>query len=437
MNLLLNPNPPLQGEISVPGDKSLSHRTVILSALAEGNSTIHGFLTGKDCLATVEAMCHLGVKIDFLDPETLLVHGVGLHGLQAPKQSIDCGNSGTSMRLLAGILAAQPFTSVLKGDDSLQQRPMERIVLPLQQMGARIVGREVSGRIFSPLEIHGNTSLSAIDYEMPIASAQVKSCLLLAGLYAKGQTSLKEKGASRDHTERLLQSFGVALSIAQNHIILTSPTTLKAQEIYIPGDISSAAFFIAGAAMVPGSHIILRQVGVNPRRIGIISILKLMGADITIHGPRLICGEPIADIEIKGTKLRGIDVPSEMVVSAIDEFPIIFIAASCASGTTHIRGIEELRYKETDRIEVMAKGLKILGVSLEVFPDGILINGSSLNEGTVVSHGDHRVAMAFAMASLVAKGSIIIRDCDNIATSFPNFCELANQLGMSIHSIED
>ncbi len=311
---------------------------------------------------------------------------------------------------------------------------MDRIVHPLQKMGARIQGREVGNNIFAPLLIQ-ESSLRGIHYSQPVASAQVKSCLLLAGLYAKDKTVLVEKEPTRDHTERMLQAFGCSLTVKTSEITLNPENELKGHEIFIPGDISSAAFFIAGAAMVPGSHIMLREVGVNPRRIGIIWILKQMGANISLNNQRLMSEEPVADIEIKGAPLKGIDVPKEWVVSAIDEFPILFIAAACAQGKTIFRGLEELRVKETDRIQVMAAGLKALGVDVEMLPDGLIIQGTPLQGGVIDSQGDHRVAMAFAVASLVAKSPVTILDCENIGTSFPNFCGIANELGLRMEEV--
>jgi 3-phosphoshikimate 1-carboxyvinyltransferase len=397
-----------------------------------GKTTIHGLLEAQDCLATLQALRQLGVVIDKQASNSYCVHGVGLHGFTPSHSPIDCGNSGTSMRLLAGVLASCSFVSHLIGDNSLQNRPMGRIVHPLRKMWATLHGQERNGKICAPLHIIGNPHLEAMEYTLPVPSAQVKSCLLLAGLSAKNKTILIENGASRDHTERMMQAFGVHIDVNDNKITLF-PTQPEAQEVIIPGDISSAAFFIAGAAMTPDSHVIVRSVGVNARRIGIIHILRRMGAQIELLNQREICNEPVADIEVKGTKLKGITVPSEWIVSAIDEFPVIFVAAMSALGDTTIRGLEELRLKETDRIHVMSQGLKALGGNIEEFDDGVRIQGSSLKGGAVASGGDHRVAMAFAMASLIAQDSIIIRDCDNIATSFPNFCTLAQHLGLTIH----
>ncbi len=434
MDLVVKNGGVLNGEVRIPSDKSISHRAIILGSIAHGKSLLHGFLKSKDCLATLHAMQQLGVHIENVSSQTICVHGVGLHGLKAPIKPIDCGNAGTGMRLLAGLLAGQSFTSELQGDHSLSGRPMERIVHPLQKMGAKLVGHEVNNKIFAPLQFQKST-LQGIHYTLPVASAQVKSCLLIAGLYAQGETVLIEKEPTRDHTERLLQSFGCSLTVNKSEMTLNPGDELKGREIFIPGDISSAAFFIAGAAMVPGFHVILHEVGVNPRRIGIIHILKQMGANITLNNQRLMSEEPVADIEIKGTQLKGIEVPNEWVASAIDEFPILFIAAASAQGKTIFRGLEELRVKETDRLQVMATGLKVCGVDVESLPDGLIILGTPLQGGVINSQGDHRVAMAFALASVVSKNPITILDCENIATSFPNFCGIANELGLRMEEV--
>lgn len=433
-DLQVKPGGTLQGEGVVPGDKSISHRAIILGSIAQGKTTVRGFLPGKDCLATLRAMQSLGVKIDNPTPDTVIIEGVGLQGLSQSPCVLDCENSGTSMRLLTGLLAAQTFDSTLKGDHSLESRPMERILNPLAQMGARIKGRELDGKVVAPLMIQGSP-LKGIHYALPIASAQVKSCLLLAGLYAQGNTFLVENVPTRDHTERMLQAFGADLTIKHHAITLKPGQPLQGQEVWVPGDISSAAFFIAGASFTPNAHILLRQVGINPRRMGMISILRLMGAEIHLLNSRERCGEMISDIEVKGKTLTGITVPLEWVASAIDEFPIIFVAAAMAQGETMIRGIQELRFKETDRIAVMAKGLKALGIPVAILPDGIMIRGAPIQGGRIQSEGDHRVAMAFAMAGLKTKEPIIIQDADNIATSFPNFNDLANHFGLPIQAL--
>ncbi|MBS0290066.1 MAG: 3-phosphoshikimate 1-carboxyvinyltransferase [Proteobacteria bacterium] len=433
MDLVVKPGGILQGEATFPADKSISHRALILGALSIGTTILKGFLQAKDCLATLEAIRSLGVDVKFQQNGHLHIQGVGLTGLQAPSKAIDCGNSGTSMRLLTGLLAALPFKSVLTGDSSLQKRPMARVVEPLTKMGAKIFAQKSAALLVAPLQIEG-MPLQGIAYTLPVASAQVKSCLLLAGLLAKSNTVITENIPTRDHTERMLNAFGCDIKIESNIITLSPGKALQAQEMLIPGDFSSAAFFIAGASMIPGSHIKLRCVGINERRIGLIHILKAMGANISIMDCTEENGEPIGDIEVKGSQLQGITVPAKWVVSAIDEFPILFIVAACAVGTTHVQGVAELRVKECDRIAVMAKGLSTLGIKVEELPDGMIIQGGKIKGGLVESQGDHRVAMAFAMASLVASKKIVIRDSDNIATSFPNFCEIAKQLGLLIEA---
>ncbi len=380
MKLVVHPGGTLRGESSIPGDKSISHRALILGALAEGLSEIEGFLDSEDCQATLRAMQALGINVMQASTKTSLkIKGNGLQALSAPLQPLDCGNSGTSMRLLAGLLAAQPFSSTLTGDESLNKRPMARIVEPLKQMGAQIRGVQQATQIYAPLQIEPCQGLQGIDYTMPVASAQVKSCLLLAGLYANSDTRITEKIASRDHTERMLQYFGANLHCENNQIVLHSSATLTGRQITVPGDISSAAFFIAGASVTIGAHILLKDVGVNATRLGIIHILRAMGADIRLHNERYFAKEPVADIEVKGQALHGIIVPPEWVVSAIDEFPVLFVVASLAKGETRFQGLGELRHKETDRIAMMATGLEKLGVTL----DGCLI-------GDVV--GIHRCA---------------------------------------------
>lgn len=419
----------LQGDFTVPGDKSVSHRSIIFAAIAEGISHIAGFLEGADCLASMQAFRAMGVDITDPIQGNLTIIGVGLNGLQAPNKTIDLGNSGTSIRLLTGLLAGQKFSSELTGDASLCKRPMARIVTPLQQMGAKITMHNDN---YPPLQIHGGKKLQAINYAMPVASAQVKSGLLLAGLYAEGTTIITEPAPTRDHTERMLQAFGCQIERNSNQIILRKPNQLKATELVIPADISSAAFFMVGAAITSGSQILLKNIGINPTRTGIINILQMMGADIHLTNQRLLGKEPVADIKIKSSKLRGINIPKELVPLAIDEFPAIFIAAACAEGTTILSGAEELRVKESDRIQVMADGLTTLGINAKATPDGIIIMGGKMKGGIINSHGDHRIAMSFAMAGLVAQDKITINDCDNVATSFPNFVELAQRAGLRI-----
>jgi len=428
-NYVVNPGGYLRGEFTMPGDKSISHRSIIFGAIAEGITHVSGFLQGADCLATMQAFRTMGVKITDPVNGNLTINGVGLNGLRAPDSIIDLGNSGTSIRLLMGLLAGQNFSSVLTGDASLCKRPMARMAKPLREMGAEISMRDDN---FPPVNIIGHKKLRAINYVMPVASAQVKSGLLLAGLYANGITMISEPAPTRDHTERLLGTFGCQVERKANQIILTKPSHLKATNLSVPADISSAAFFMVGAAIAPGSEVILKNIGINPTRTGIINILQLMGADIQLFNQCKLGEEPVADIKIKYSKLKGIHIPKELVPLAIDEFPAIFIAAACAKGTTVLTGAEELRIKESDRIQVMADGLTAVGITVQVTSDGIIISGEKIRGGIVNSHGDHRIAMSFAMAGLAASEEIIIQDCKNVDTSFPGFAELAQQAGLDI-----
>ncbi|MGW8311325.1 MAG: 3-phosphoshikimate 1-carboxyvinyltransferase [Thiogranum sp.] len=419
----------LKGCIRVPGDKSISHRSIMLGAIAEGITRISGFLEGEDSLATLRAFQAMGVDIEGPDEGTVVVHGVGLNGLQAPAQPLDLGNSGTSMRLLSGLLAGQAFDSELVGDSSLMSRPMRRVTGPLAQMGAEI---DTTDSGTAPLKIKGGRRLRAIDYHMPVASAQVKSCLLLAGLYAHGRTCVHEPAPTRDHTERMLNGMGYPVDCGERAACLDGGGRLAAAVIDVPADISSAAFFLVGASIAPGSDLQLQHVGVNPTRTGVLEILKLMGADIVLSNPRVVGGEPVADVRVRAAPLHGIDIPLEQVPLAIDEFPALFVAAACAQGRTVLTGAEELRVKESDRIQVMADGLQALGVDAEPTPDGMIIQGGAIAGGTVDSHGDHRIAMSFAMAALRASGSIRIEDCANVNTSFPGFVTLAGGVGLGI-----
>lgn len=429
INFRITPGGKLQGKISMPGDKSISHRSIMLGAIAEGITEVTGFLEGADCLATLKAFQELGVIVEQPEPQKLIIHGVGLHGLKASPVVLDLGNSGTSMRLLTGLLSAQKFSSRLTGDASLQRRPMARVVDPLTKMGAKI---DMQANGCPPLFIHGSQKLRGIDYSMPIPSAQVKSALLLAGLYAQGETIIREAATSRDHTERMLEGFGYPLIQSGAVIRLQGQQKLIATKIHIPGDISSAAFFLVGASIAPGSSLILENVGINPTRTGVITILQAMGAKIIIENEKIRNGEWRADIKVQSSNLRGITIPPELVPLAIDEFPVIFIAAACAEGNTILKGAEELRVKESDRIQTMVTGLQICGIEAEALPDGAVIKGGTLQGGRIPSHGDHRVAMAFAMAGLKANKEIIIEDCANIVTSFPNFEDLAKKTGLKI-----
>jgi 3-phosphoshikimate 1-carboxyvinyltransferase len=427
----VQPGGSLRGRIRVPGDKSISHRSIMLGSIAEGTTGISGFLEGEDSLATLNAFRAMGVNIEGPDNGRVVVHGVGLHGLREPLHPLDLGNSGTSMRLLSGLLAGQGFDTELVGDSSLMSRPMRRVTGPLAQMGAEIATTDAGT---APLKIRGGRRLRAIDYQMPVASAQVKSCLLLAGLYADGRTCVHEPAPTRDHTERMLKGMAYAVSCSAGVVCLDGGGRLAAANIDVPADISSAAFFLVGASIAPGSDLLLEHVGVNPTRTGILEILKLMGADIELSNPREVGGEPVADVRVRSAPLRGIDIPVEQVPLAIDEFPALFIAAACADGRTLLTGAEELRVKESDRIQVMADGLQALGVAAQPTPDGMLIHGGPLTGGSVNSHGDHRIAMSFAMAALRASGPIGIDDCANVDTSFPGFVELAGRAGLAIEA---
>ena len=422
---------PLRGEFTVPGDKSISHRAIMLSALAEGVSRIEGFLEGEDTRATARIFAQMGVRIEAPSPGERVVHGVGLRGLRAPEGVLDCGNSGTAMRLLCGVLAGQAFDSVLTGDESLSKRPMRRVTGPLAQMGAII---ETAEGGVPPLQVRGYQALHGIDYASPIASAQVKSAVLLAGLYAEGETAVTEPRPTRDYTERMLSALGWPITFEPGRARLTGGRALQAIDIVVPADFSSAAFFIVAASLVPGSELVLRDVGMNPRRTGLLHVLRAMGADIVEENRHEAGGEPVADLVVRHAELRGIEVPVEHVADMIDEFPALFVAAACAEGVSTIRGAGELRVKESDRIAVMATGLRALGIRIDETPDGAVIEGGALDGGAVESHGDHRCAMAFAVAGAVARGVITIRDCANVATSFPGFVELANSCGLAVRA---
>lgn len=429
LTYIANPGGSLSGRVRVPGDKSISHRSIMLGSLADGTTEVEGFLEGEDALATLQAFRDMGVVIEGPTNGRVTIHGVGLHGLKAPAGPLYLGNSGTSMRLLSGILSAQAFDTTLTGDASLSKRPMNRVADPLREMGAVIETAE-QGR--PPMTIRGGQKLKGIHYDMPMASAQVKSCLLLAGLYAEGETSVTEPAPTRDHTERMLQGFGYPVTVEGNVARVRSGSTLTANRIEVPADISSAAFFLVAGSIAENSELVLEHVGINPTRTGVIDILRLMGGDITLENQREVGGEPVADLRVRSATLKGIEIPEALVPLAIDEFPVLFVAASCAQGRTVLRGAEELRVKESDRIQVMADGLKVLGVSATPTPDGIVIEGGSMGGGDVESHGDHRIAMAFSVASLRASAPIRIRDCANVATSFPGFLELAAKAGIRV-----
>ena len=425
----VKPGGALHGAVRVAGDKSISHRSIMLGSLAEGVTEVNGFLEGDDCLATMNAFRAMGVTIDHHGEGRVRIEGAGLKGLKKPAGPLDLGNSGTSMRLLAGICAGQAFDVTLTGDASLSKRPMRRVTEPLEAMGARI---ETAAGGTPPLKIAGGHPLKGMDYVLPMASAQVKSCVLLAGMYAEGETCTTEPAPTRDHTERMLNGFGYSVQRQGARACLQGGGKLTAARLDVPADISSAAFFMVGASIAPNSDITLENVGINPTRDGVITILREMGANIEVLNPREVCGEPVADIRVRAARLHGIAIPEAQVPLAIDEFPAIFVAAACAEGTTVLTGAEELRVKESDRIQVMADGLQALGISAEPTPDGIRIQGGQLGAGTVQSHGDHRISMSFAMAALRARGEIIIEDCANVNTSFPGFVELAARCGLNI-----
>ena len=425
---IVSPGGALHGRIRVPGDKSISHRAVMLGAIANGQTSIRGFLQGEDTLATMAAFRAMGIKIDH-GGEDVSIHGAGLYGLKPPAHPLNLGNSGTSARLLAGLLAGQKFDCEIIGDASLMKRPMRRVTDPLKEMNADISCSE-QGTL--PIRIRGGRRLQGIDYTLPVVSAQLKSCLLLAGLYAEGKTCIQETVATRDHTERMLQHFGCVLEKKNNAICIRGGSEFKASEIVIPADISSAAFFIIGASIAEGSDITLENAGVNPARIGVIRVLQSMGADITLTNQRIASSEPVADIRVRASQLHGIAIPPELVPNAIDEFPAIMIAAACASGKTVLRGAAELRVKESDRIAAIAEGLHAIGISVVTHDDGLEVTGGRIRGGTVNSHTDHRIAMAFAMAGLKSEEAIRIEDCTNVNTSFPGFIELAQIAGLNI-----
>jgi 3-phosphoshikimate 1-carboxyvinyltransferase len=439
LSFTTQPGNAVSGDITVPGDKSCSHRSIMFGSLANGTTHIKGFLPGQDCLATMNTFKAMGIEIDGPDEnQNVTVYGKGLHGLTAPQALLDIGNSGTSIRLLSGILAGQSFPTSMAGDSSLNKRPMGRVITPLKLMGASISANDDGT---PPVICEGNEGkLTAIDYLLPMASAQVKSCVLLAGIYANGITTVTEPGITRDHTERMLTAFGYPVMVEKNidgneqktRVSIEGGHELTACDIQIPGDISSATFFMVAGLIAKSGEITVRNVGMNPTRIGAINILKAMNGNLLVTNERMAGGEPVADIVVKASKLQGIDINDRDVPLAIDEFPAIFIAAACADGTTRLRNAEELRVKESDRIQAMADGLDILGVDCTVFEDGIDITGGTIGTGTINSHDDHRIAMSFAIASLRATGSITILDCNNVATSFPNFVSLANKVGLSI-----
>jgi 3-phosphoshikimate 1-carboxyvinyltransferase len=428
MRYLIQPAVIRDADVTVPGDKSISHRAIMLGSIAEGVTEVRGFLAGEDCLATMGAFRRMGIDIERPGPTELMIHGAGLHGLQAPDTALDLGNSGTAMRLMAGVLAGQSFAATLTGDASLTGRPMQRIITPLSRMGADIGSRD--GK--PPLEIRGNPNLEGIDYALPVASAQVKSAILLAGLYARGTTTVIEPAVTRDHTERMLRAMGVAVDQRDGHIGIRGPAALRACRVEVPADLSSAAFVILAGLLAERADILIRGVGVNPTRTGVLDILLAMGASISLENPRNMGDEPVADIRVRSSRLRGIDVDPGLVSLAIDEFPVLFVAAAVAEGRTRFTGIGELRVKESDRITAMASGLRTLGIRVEESDDGALIHGGRFAGGEVESFGDHRIAMSFAVAATVADGPVVVRDVTSVETSFPGFEACLGSIGADI-----
>lgn len=424
-SITIQPAASVRGEIVVPGDKSISHRSIMLGAIANGVTTVRGFLRGEDNMSTMHAFRAMGVAIDD-DGETIRIKGCGLHGLKEPGDVLDCGNSGTTIRLITGLLSGQSFFSVVTGDQYLRKRPMKRVVEPLSRMGARISGR--SGGTLAPLAINGG-SLKGIDYQSPVSSAQIKSSLMLAGLYADGATTISEPSLSRDHSERMFRLFGASLVINGNGVTVNGGVELTSQEVTVPGDISSAAFFMVAALITPNSELLIKNVGVNPSRTGVIDILQEMGGDIQLLDRREVSGEPVADILVRSSRLKGIAISGGVVPRAIDEFPVVCVAAARAEGVTTIRDAKELRVKETDRITAMADNLRKLGVTTAEVEDGMDITGSEqLLGGTIDSCGDHRIAMSFSVAALVASGAITVTDIACVATSFPTFFPLLEKV---------
>jgi len=426
--LTIRPGAPLHGHVRVPGDKSISHRALLLSGLAKGASHINSFLPSDDCLATLACLRTLGVKVEIHNATTLTVYGRGLRGLRAPAELLNCTRSGTTMRLLAGILAGQPFESTLTGDEQLLRRPMRRIVEPLRQMGAEI--KATDGH--APLTVRGRP-LHGYDHTLAVASAQVKSALLLAGLYTDGPTTIRQPGPARDHTERMLAAMGAAIATTGLTIALSPSPSLFPLSLSIPGDISSAAFPLVAAALVPGSEVTVESVGVNPTRTGLLDVLGTMGVEIMLENEREEGNELVADVTVRASTLVGVEVGGDTVVRMIDEFPVLAVAATQAHGATIVRDAAELRVKETDRIATVVAELRALGACIEPLPDGFIVDGPTLLHGGVVdSHGDHRLAMALAVAGLITKGETVIENAECIHDSFPGFSELMRRVGAVI-----
>lgn len=418
----------LNGTIKIPGDKSISHRSIMLGALAEGVTEVEGFLMGADCLSTVSCFRQLGITIQETAKQSLTIEGRGLMGLSEPKDVLNVGNSGTTMRLMLGLLAGQSFYATLTGDESIRQRPMKRVTQPLSNMGAQIFGRKRG--TLAPLSVVGQT-LKPITYHSPVASAQVKSAILLAGLYANGETTVIEPALSRDHSERMLSYFGAQVKRDGLMVSIQGQPHLVGKKISVPGDISSAAFFMVAGSILPDSELVIENVGINPTRNGIITVLQEMGAKISLQQEREETGEPVADIHVKTSQLKGIKIGGDMIPTLIDEIPIIAVAAALAEGKTEIRDAAELKVKETNRIEVMAKNLTRMGVRVEELPDGLIIYGSSRIKGVEVnSFGDHRIAMSLAIAGLVASGETLINEAECATISYPRFFEDIKKLSV-------
>ncbi len=429
MQFIVTPSQVKDARVTVPGDKSVSHRSLMLGSIAEGRTEVSGFLAGEDCLATLSAMRALGVSIEQPSATEMSIDGVGLHGLRVASGELDLGNSGTAMRLMAGLLAGQDFSSTLTGDESLSSRPMGRIIKPLTMMGAAIES-DCDGT--PPLQVAGGLRLKAIQYEMPIASAQVKSSILLAGMYADGTTSVIEPAVTRDHTERMLGSMGATVGVDGNRISLVGGQALQGCQVEVPADLSSAAFIMLAAILAENADVLITNVGVNPTRTGVIDILQAMGADIRLENPRLLGEEPVADICVRSSRLHGGAVDPELVSLAIDEFPVLFVAAAAASGKTVFSGIGELRVKESDRIAAMADGMRRLGISVDESPDGAVVHGGRFSGGTVDSFGDHRIAMSLALAGTIAAGEVVVEDVAAVETSFPGFTACVASIGVDI-----
>jgi 3-phosphoshikimate 1-carboxyvinyltransferase len=429
MQFTVTPSQVQDARVTVPGDKSVSHRSLMLGSIAEGRTEVSGFLAGEDCLATLSAMRALGVSIEQPSATEMSIDGVGLHGLREACGELDLGNSGTAMRLMAGLLAGQEFSSTLTGDESLSSRPMGRIIKPLTMMGAAIES-DCDGT--PPLQVAGGLRLQAIQYEMPIASAQVKSSILLAGMYADGTTSVTEPAVTRDHTERMLGSMGAKVGVDGNRISLAGGQALQGCQVEVPADLSSAAFIMLAAILAENADVLITNVGVNPTRTGVIDILQAMGADIRLENPRLLGEEPVADIRVRSSRLHGGAVDPELVSLAIDEFPVLFVAAAAASGKTVFSGIGELRVKESDRIAAMAGGMRRLGISVDESPDGAVVRGGRFGGGTVESFGDHRIAMSLALAGTIAGGEVVVKDVAAVDTSFPGFTACMASIGVDI-----